>query len=134
MMGRMITTATSRALALAARALAALACAPAATPAAQPASTASPTPGSTVRQVAVTPESAVIAVGATKALTARVTYVDGSQDARVTWSSMDDTVVEVDPDSGLATGVAPGVTAVRATSVVDLQRQAVVSFTVRDPR
>lgn len=59
----------------------------------------------------VIPASATIAVGATQAFTAVATTNDG-RDAEVgsfiTWSSSDPTIASIDPQSGMATGVAPG--------------------------
>ena len=68
--------------------------------------------------VSVTPAAATVAVGGTQQLTATGTYSDASQQdltALVTWTSSDPAAAEVSNASGsngLATGVAPGITAV----------------------
>ena len=105
-------------------------CAPA--PAA-PAATPTPDPKTVVRLVSVIPASAVIAVGGSQDLVARVTYGDGAQDANVRWSADDATVLRVDPATGRVTGLAPGVAAVFATSLVDPERRAAATFTVKAP-
>jgi uncharacterized protein YjdB len=68
--------------------------------------------------ITVTPATPSVAVDSTKQMTATGTYNDGSTKnitASVSWSS-DDTFVATVSDSGLVTGITPGIVSVTATS------------------
>lgn len=76
-----------------------------------------PQPTLTLESIAVTPETASIAVGSTQQFTATGTYSGGSTadlTTQVTWTSSDTTVATINA-SGLATGVAVGEATITAT-------------------
>jgi uncharacterized protein YjdB len=115
---------------------------PAATPSAATSSTtggapvANAQPGSTgpaksVTAVRLTPDTAVIATGSAKDFSASVAYGDGSVDGAVAWTSSDDTILNVNPTTGRATGVKAGVASVIAAAVADPARKVTATVTIR---
>lgn len=88
-------------------------------------------PQPAVTAVAITPATVTFDVGATQQLTANVTAVGGAP-TTVTWTSTDPTIVAVTVN-GMITGVAPGNTTVRATSVFAPTVSATIPVTVNAP-
>lgn len=88
-------------------------------------------PQPAVTAVTITPTTVTFDVGATLQLTANVTAVGGAP-TTVTWTSVDPTIVAVTVN-GTITGVAPGTTNVRATSVFAPTISATIPVTVNAP-
>ncbi len=71
-----------------------------------------------LQSIVVTPANATINQGATQQYTATGHFSDGSSaniTTSVTWSTLDSSVATITPGGGLATGVGPGTTSVRAS-------------------
>lgn len=100
--------------------------------------TATPTPSGTiapvqrvVKDITVQPDNLVIPEGTAFDVIAVVTYVDGSFDSNVTWSSSDNTVLSVNPTTGRLTGLKAGVASVVAQSPVDRTKRTTATVAVR---
>lgn len=108
---------------------------PVATPGSQPSS--SPTPSTNalgikeVKSVAIAPQSFVIVKGTQKDVIATVTYVDGSKDSNVSWSSSDDSILTVNPTNGKITAVKQGNASVVAVSNNNGNKKAVADVSVK---
>lgn len=64
-------------------------------------------------------------------VSANVIYSDNSIDSNVKWSSSDNTVATVNPDTGFISGVKDGTTTIIATSMKDPSQRSSVRVTVR---
>lgn len=74
----------------------------------------------------------VLLMKRTQKLSALVTYADGTRDGDVTWSSTDDTVVTINPTTGEAAGVRPGIATLQVRSAIDATHFANITVTVRE--
>lgn len=91
----------------------------------------SPAAAKIVGALRAVPDTVVISVGNTIKLDASVSYSDGTFDSAATWSSSDDTIVSVNPTTGVASGVKSGIATAVATSTTDPSRKARTTVTVR---
>jgi uncharacterized protein YjdB len=92
---------------------------------------ASSQPAKSVSSIRLTPDTVVIGTGSAKAFMATVGYSDGTNDSAVAWTSSDDTILNVNPTTGQATGLKAGVASVVAAAVADPTRKATATVTVR---
>lgn len=76
-------------------------------------------------------DNLVIRSGGTTGLSANVLYADNSRDSAVTWSSSDDSIVSINPTTGMVAGVRPGVATLIATSIKDSNKRASVTITIQ---
>ncbi|MFZ5502324.1 MAG: Ig-like domain-containing protein [Pseudomonadota bacterium] len=93
------------------------------------------TGGKTLNAITVTPASVSVAVGANQAFTATGTYSDGSTaniTSSVTWASGTPGVATINATTGLATGVAAGMTTITASSGT-LSGSAMLTVTATAP-
>ncbi|MFN9109600.1 MAG: Ig domain-containing protein, partial [Bacteroidota bacterium] len=91
--------------------------------------TASITVVALVREVAVQPSAATVAIGETRQLTASVT-ADPGADRTIQWRSANPAVASVS-NSGLVTWVSAGTAVVTAVSTADTTKQSTSTITVR---
>ena len=87
--------------------------------------------GRAVDKVSLSTDNLVLAAGTTQKLLATVSYLDGSKDANVSWSSRDTTIATVNTTTGEVVGVAPGSTSIVAAAVLQPGKSATVTVTVK---
>lgn len=99
---------------------------------------ASPSPSSTiapieklVKDITIQPEHMVVEAGTAYDVIAVVSYVDGSFDSNVTWSSSDATIVSVNPTTGRMTALKQGVASIVAQSPLDKTKKTTATVSVR---
>lgn len=81
-------------------------------------------------RLTVSTDSMVMSAGKVQQAQGTVTYVDGSKDSNIAWSSSDSTIVTVNND-GRIQGVKAGVATVQAKAVADPARFANITVTVK---
>lgn len=84
-----------------------------------------------VSRVQVIPENLVIEEGEKGKFTGSVIYADDTRNTALKWSSSDNTVVVVNPDTGEVSGVSAGVVTILAVSQRDPSKKTSVTVTVR---
>ena len=82
-------------------------------------------------KIEVSQATLVIPVKNTKTLTANVTYTDGTKDSSVKWSSSDETILTIDPNSGALTANKEGQATIIAAAINNSNVQAQIDVTVR---
>jgi lactocepin len=82
-----------------------------------------------VETISISPEDLTLVVGTTGKLTATLTP-DTLADVSVTWSSSDESIATVN-ENGVVTGVDAGTATITATSVLDPEKSASVTVTVK---
>jgi uncharacterized protein YjdB len=85
-----------------------------------------------VTGVTLSQSTLVIQVKKSAKVQATVRYADGSSDSRVSFSSDDTTRVAINPTTGEITGVTEGTATVRAQSMVDANKFALIAVTVKE--
>lgn len=82
--------------------------------------------------VVTSTDSMILLPKRTENVAATVTYVDGTKDGNVAWSSTDSTIVSVNPTTGAISGVKPGTATIQAKSASDPTKFANVTITVKE--
>lgn len=84
-----------------------------------------------VSRVQVIPENLVIEEGEKGKFTGSVIYVDDTRNTALKWSSSDNTVAVINPDTGEVSGVSSGVVTILAVSQRDPSKRTTATVTVR---
>ena len=84
-----------------------------------------------VSEVQIIPERLVIEANKSSSATGSVRYADNTVDSNLIWSSSDNTIASVDPDSGQVTGLKAGEVTIIASASRDNNKRAALQVSVR---